>query len=125
MDNDHSIRPSIRILDLRSSEDFNTYHIKSARNSPLPNLTVETRSPLNFDEVDTLIDQWKELSSMIGKSETMEWICMESPLLILCYNGDTSRVMTAILRVKGVEAYSFRDGIDGLVSYLESLSQRN
>ncbi|KAB8297993.1 hypothetical protein EYC80_001766 [Monilinia laxa] len=125
MDYNHSIKLTIRILDLRSSIDFDTYHIKGAHNSPLPNLTPETRSPLNFDEIKTLVDQWKELNSMIGGSEIMEWICVDSPLLILCYDGDTSRVMTAILRAKGVEAYSFRDGIDGLASYLESLSRRN
>ena len=45
-------------------------------------------------------------------------IGLRGPLVLLCYNGDTSRIATAILRSKEIEAYSFMHGMDGLKDFL-------
>lgn len=38
-------------------------------------------------------------------------------VLVLCYNGDTARVATSVLRAKGLEADSVRGGFHALKLY--------
>lgn len=112
---------SVRFIDLRSRIDFETCHVTGAYSSPLPNLAAETKSPFDFGDTDALLDQWKELNLMLGSPGVAQWLfTIKSPLVVLCYNGDTSRIMTAILRARGVEAYSFMDGMPGMMKYLAS-----
>ena len=35
-------------------------------------------------------------------------------MLVICYNGDTARVATSVLRAKGIEADSLRGGYQAL-----------
>ncbi|KAK2821762.1 hypothetical protein FQN49_007698 [Arthroderma sp. PD_2] len=120
LDNTNHLR-TIRFIDLRSRVDFESCHVIGAYSSPLPNSEAESKSPFDFGDIDTLIDQCKELDAMIENPEVSEWLfTTKSSLVVLCYNGDTSRVMTTILRARGVEAYSFIDGMPGLVKYLAS-----
>lgn len=112
---------SVRFVDLRSHNDFESCHVTGAYSSPLPSLAAETNSPFDFGDIQTLLDQSKELNAMLEHPEISQWFfTIKSPLVVLDYNGDTSRVMTANLRARGVEAYSFRDGISGLMKYLAS-----
>lgn len=119
LDSHHS--SSVRWVDLRSSIDFETCHVTVAHSSPLPNLTAETKSSFDFGDIQTLLDQSKELKSMIESPAFSQWLLTaKSPLVVLDYNGDASRVMTAMLRARGIEAHSFRDGMSGLTKYLAS-----
>lgn len=114
---------SIRFVDLRSRNDFESCHITGAYSSPLPGSVAETKSPYDFGDTKVLLDQWKELNLMLRSPEASQWLCTKgSPLVVICYNGDTSRILTAILRAQGVEAYSFRDGMPGVIKYLVSQS---
>ncbi|KAL8852334.1 MAG: hypothetical protein Q9221_002830 [Calogaya cf. arnoldii] len=110
----------IRVLDIRSRSDFESRHITTAYNTPLPKLCAETASPFNFNDTATLVEQCEGLGLMLtASSDTAPWLLKaEEPLVVVCYNGDTSRIMAAILRARGVEAYSFRDGMDGVVRFL-------
>lgn len=38
-------------------------------------------------------------------------------VLVVCYNGDSARVATSVLRAKGLEADSVRGGLHGLRAY--------
>ncbi|KAL8767045.1 MAG: hypothetical protein Q9209_006339 [Squamulea sp. 1 TL-2023] len=118
---DTNLSCHVCFIDLRSRIDFESCHVKGAYSCPLPNLAAETKSPFNFDRTDTLLDQWKELNLMLANPGASQWLfTVKTPLIVLCYNGDTSRMMAAILRARGVEVYSFKDGMPGIVMYLTS-----
>lgn len=113
---------AVRFLDLRSPVDFQASHITGAHNSPLSGLSAETLSPFNFDEIQTLTDQCAQLDAMMESPVMSEWIFgSKVPLVVIDYNGDTSRILVAALRSRGLEAYSFIDGMSGLEKYLASL----
>jgi len=115
--------PSVNFLDLRSRPDFELSHVTGAYSSPLPNLAAKTKSPFDFEDVEALIDQWKELNLLIESPAASQWLStIKHPLVVICYNGDTSRLLTAILRARGVEAYSFSNGMPGLLKYLDDQS---
>lgn len=101
---------NVTIIDLRSSQDFDDGHIPSAISTPLTNLTAATPSP--FDDVDTLQDQWTDLKAKC-KDEELGRILngATGSCMVLCYNGETSRLATAVMRVQGVEAYSVKGGM--------------
>ena len=113
---------SVRFVDLRSRIDHESCHVTGAYSSPLPNLAAVTKSPFDFGDTGALLDQCKELNVMLAHPGFSQWLfTTQSPLVVICYNGDTSRIMTAILRARGVEAYSFMDGMPGIIKYLASL----
>lgn len=102
--------PKPTIIDLRSSSDFATGHIPTAINAPLANLTADTPSP--FDDVDTLQTQWADLKAQCTEGEV--GCALQGrfgPFMMLCWNGETSRLATAVMRAMGVEAYSVRGGM--------------
>ncbi|KAH8427544.1 uncharacterized protein LDX57_005257 [Aspergillus melleus] len=93
-----------------------------AFSAPLPGLTADTITPFNFDEINKLVEQYKGLESLLEDQQISEWIFKEGPpVVVVDYNGDTSRILVASLRAKGVEAYTFIDGVPGLQKYLDSL----
>lgn len=111
--------PDVRFLDLRSPADFEVSHVSGAFNYPLQGLSSDTLSPFNFDEINTLVDQSTRLNAMIEEPDLTKWINeVKTPLVVIDYNGDTSRVLVAALRARDVEAYSFIDGMSGLEKYL-------
>lgn len=115
--------PAVRFLDLRTSADFGAGHVKGAFNAHLPGLTAETITPFNFDEINTLVEQSKGLERLLEDENVSDWVFKEGPpLVVVDYNGDTSRILVASLRAKGVEAYTFIDGVPGLLKYLQSLN---
>jgi rhodanese-related sulfurtransferase len=113
--------PSIRVVDLRSTDDFNNHHITGAYSCPAPHLTADTKTPFDFGDPNALVNQWKDLNTMLENSELVsKFFGADGPVLILCYNGETSRLLTAMVRGRGVDAYSFRGGVSGLIEYLDS-----
>ncbi|KAI0387362.1 tryptophan synthase beta subunit-like PLP-dependent enzyme [Hypomontagnella monticulosa] len=115
-----AVPSSIRFVDLRSRVDFDLCHVKSAYNFPMSGLTAETKSPFDFGDINALIEQSKGVDSLLKSPELSKWLSgATSPLVVLCYNGETSRLMTAALRAQGVEAYSFKGGMPGLAKYLD------
>lgn len=112
---------AIRCIDLRSPEDFEECHVQGAFTSPLDGLTPTSTSVFEFGEPQVLIDQWKRLKAKIEDAGVSKWLsAATNPLLVLDYDGNTSRVMAAALRARGFEAYSFKDGMSGLAKWLNS-----
>ena len=57
--------------------------------------------------------QWLELETMF-RNETALARLQGHHVLVICYNGDTARVATSVLRAKGIEADSLRGGYQAL-----------
>ena len=107
------------LLDLRGPEDFACGHISAAINFPLKALKRETSSP--FQDSSVLESQWLELESMFhsgGSLESASAMDGGQPIILVCYEGDTSRVATSVLRSRGIEALSIAGGMEGLSKLL-------
>lgn len=98
------------LLDLRSSADFDVCHLPGAVNRPLLSCSSSTPSP--FFNPQLLESQWLELESVFDIS-TVEILSNKSVFLV-CYDGDTSRIATSVLRAKGISACSIRLGVRDL-----------
>ena len=113
----NSVKPEqslkVTVIDLRSSKDFDDEHVCGAISTPLANLTAATPRP--SDNVDTLQQQWKDLKAKCEGEELKNALNTASnSCLVLCYNGETSRMATAIMRAQGVEACSVMGGMVAL-----------
>lgn len=103
------------ILDLRTADDFARWHLSSSVNVPLHSL--DSRAPGPFSDPTVLEAQWLELESLFSESNTLSKL-QAHRVLLLCYNGDTARVATSVLRAKGIEADSVRGGYRALMDIL-------
>lgn len=108
----------IVLLDLRTREDFQAWRFPLSINLPLEALSSDTCSP--FGDSSTLEKQWLELEALFehGLARTPlndEKSLVGHQVLVICYDGDTSRVATSILRAKNIEACSMRGGIRGML----------
>ncbi|MCB0568492.1 MAG: rhodanese-like domain-containing protein [Phaeodactylibacter sp.] len=75
--------PDYYVIDLRSADDYNAGHIKDAHNTTMANV---------LDEAD--------------KAGT-------TPLLVVCYTGQTAARATGLLRLMGHTAYTLKWGMSG------------
>ena len=106
------------LLDFRTREDFQAWRFPLSVNLPLETLNSETCSP--FEDSSTLEKQWLELEALFehglaGTPLIDEQSLVGHQILVICYDGDTSRVATSILRAKNIEACSVRGGIRGML----------
>ncbi|KHJ31434.1 putative cysteine synthase b [Erysiphe necator] len=108
-----------QILDLRTAKDFNIWHLPGAISKPLVSLTAETRNP--FFDTETMEVIWSELMIMFS-SHTAKNMAGSKKVALICYDGDTSRVATSILRARGVAAVNLMGGMNGLADQVRGLS---
>ncbi|KJX94738.1 cysteine synthase b like protein [Zymoseptoria brevis] len=110
----------LRIIDLRSSAHFELCHVRNALNLPV---RQATESPFDFGDPKVLRTQCEHLASIMKDSATLRFL-NESvrPLLILDYNGNTSRILAARLRAQGIEAYTMFDGMPGFLRFHNNLA---
>lgn len=104
---DHSL-----LIDLRTHCDFNRWSFPYSRNLPLRSLDAGTDSP--FKDAAILEKQWLELDALFRVDSSLMDELHGKHVLALCYDGDTSRVATSLLRAKGIDACSLRGGLRGL-----------
>ncbi|KAK2774706.1 hypothetical protein FQN53_003513 [Emmonsiellopsis sp. PD_33] len=95
------------VIDLRQLVDFETWHLPDAINFSLTSLNSSTPSP--FADPKVMEAQWLELEGIFLHISNLSSFNARR-VLVLCYNGDTARVATSILRAKGVEADCIRGG---------------
>lgn len=107
----------ILFFDLRSAPDFIEYHVAGAVNSPLQGLSKHNTSPFDFDDTSELKRQWSILQTKLADEESAH-LEESTAVIVLDYNGDTSRVATAIMRSKGQSAFSFLHGMPGVQLFL-------
>lgn len=109
---EHPSSSIAKVLDLRSPEDFEHGHISGAISTPLANLTATTPNP--YDDGKLLQSQWKDLKDKFS-GDDFERVGSR-PVVVVCYNGETSRLASALLRGQGYEAYSIAGGVSRLGS---------
>ncbi|OJJ33221.1 hypothetical protein ASPWEDRAFT_43297 [Aspergillus wentii DTO 134E9] len=109
--NDIVLRPQCCVLDLRTATDFATWHLPQSVNIPLH--SVDSHTPKPFSDPSVLEAQWLELESIFAKDNAISQL-QNHHVLVICYNGDTARVATSVLRAKGIEADSLRGGYQAL-----------
>ena len=104
---------NITLLDLRSKRDFDDRHIRGSVSTPLRDLTPASESL--FDDVEALHAQWVNMKAKFdGDDLPHGFDPVSGPMIVLCYNGETSRLATAVMRAKGWEAYSIKGGMSAI-----------
>ena len=105
------LRPGCCVLDLRTALDFSTWHLPGSVNVPLDSLN--SHSPKPFANPAVLEAQWAELETLFKTDHRLSQLRGQH-VLVICYNGDTARVATSVLRAKGIEGDSLRGGYQAL-----------
>lgn len=98
-----------------------TSRILGSYNLPLRSLNAADLSP--FFDADILEAQWKELEATFTKERIDAHELPGRDVYVICYNGDTARVATSVLRAKGIAAYSIKGGFTELRQVLPQLLQ--
>ncbi|KAK7745691.1 hypothetical protein SLS62_009657 [Diatrype stigma] len=120
----HQVVPQrdVTVLDLRQSIDFVQGSLPRAINVPLSSLSTSDRGSGDGDATATspffdaalLEKTWRELEDLFSADRIAELRGRRT--LVVCYDGDTSRVATSVLRAKGVEASNIRGGVKALTT---------
>ncbi|KAJ5580844.1 hypothetical protein N7450_007145, partial [Penicillium hetheringtonii] len=108
-----TLKPQHRVIDLRKSEDFQAWHLPGSINLSLDSIGPHSPSP--FSDPSILEAQWVELEQ-IFQSRILSDLG-SCHVLVLCYDGDTARVATSVLRARGLDADSVRGGYRALKVY--------
>ncbi|KAJ5222686.1 uncharacterized protein N7469_008926 [Penicillium citrinum] len=108
-----TLKPQHRVIDLRKSEDFRAWHLPGSINLSLDSIGPHSLSP--FSDPSILEAQWVELEQ-IFQSRILSDLG-SCHVLVLCYDGDTARVATSVLRARGLDADSVRGGYRALKVY--------
>ncbi|KAM0237132.1 hypothetical protein ACHAPO_004477 [Fusarium lateritium] len=99
------------IIDLRQPRDFGNFHLPGAVNMPF----VNDNTPSPFSDAKLLETLWKCLEDTFGKpGQELQSLLQGKRILLTCYDGDSARVATSVLRAKGYEADSIRGGFQAL-----------
>lgn len=103
--------PDTIVIDLRQFEDYDCFSLPGSINFPL----VEASSPSPFSEPKVLASLWHRLEAKLVSGDGD--ICArlrDKRSLIICYDGDSARVATSVLRAKGYAADSMNGGIQAM-----------
>lgn len=108
------------IIDLRQPNDFDMFHLPGAINMPF----VHDGTPSPFSDAKLLESLWKNLESAFKAPEAeVQSLLSGRRVLVTCYDGDSARVATSVLRAKGYEADSIRGGFQALSKMRQSSNQ--
>ncbi|KAF4960962.1 hypothetical protein FGADI_612 [Fusarium gaditjirri] len=108
------------IVDLRQSDDFSMFHLPGAVNMPF----VQDGTPSPFTDAKLLESLWKNLEGAFKvPGEELQSLLNGRRVLLTCYDGDSARVATSVLRAKGYEADSIRGGFQALNKMRQSSNQ--
>ena len=98
----------LRLIDLRSSADALPMH-EDISPVPLPGLKADDPSP--FDNNSVLEKQWYGLGHLMKSGLLTRDVPKDVPAILLCYNGETSRLACSMLRGRGFKAFSAKGGL--------------
>lgn len=85
--------------------------------SPLKQLTERTGDI--YSDSNALHMHWRNLKSKF-EAESARLGSKTSPLLVLCYDGETSRLAVSILRAQGYSAFSVFGGYHALMDSVKA-----
>ena len=104
-------QPQTSIIDFRQPLDFHDFHLPGSVNVPF----VHEDTPSPFSEPYILESLWKRLEETFkAPNEELRDLLRGRRILLLCYDGDSARVATSVLRAKGYEADSVKGGFKAL-----------
>lgn len=99
------------IIDLRQAADFEEFHVPGSTNVPF----VEGDQPSPFSDPTVLKTLWTRLEDTFKiPNQDIQSLIQSKRVLLLCYDGDSSRVANSVLRAKGYETESIRGGFNVL-----------
>ena len=107
-------QPQTCIIDLRQPLDFHDFHLPGSVNVPL--VHEDTPSPFSEPSGPYILESlWKRLEEAFkAPSKELRDLLCGRRILLLCYDGDSARVATSVLRAKGHEADSIKGGFKAL-----------
>lgn len=104
-------QPQTSIIDLRQPLDFQDFHLPGSVNVPF----VHEDTPSPFSEPYILEALWKRMEETFkSPSPQLLGLLQGRRVLLVCYDGDSARVATSVLRAKGHEADSIKGGFRAL-----------
>ncbi|KAJ4263095.1 hypothetical protein NW762_006713 [Fusarium torreyae] len=104
-------RQDTTVIDLRQPQDFDNFHLPGAVNMPFVHADV----PSPFSDAKLLESLWKTFEdSFKAPGNDVQSLLQGRRVLLTCYDGDSARVATSVLRAKGYEADSIRGGFQAL-----------
>ncbi|KAF5545594.1 cysteine synthase A [Fusarium mexicanum] len=108
------------IIDLRQADDFSMFHLPGAVNMPF----AQRGTPSPFSDAKLLESLWKNLEGAFkAPGAELQSLLSGRRVLLTCYDGDSARVATSVLRAKGYEADSIRGGYQALNKIRQSSNQ--
>ncbi|KAH7211733.1 tryptophan synthase beta subunit-like PLP-dependent enzyme [Fusarium oxysporum] len=108
------------IIDLRQPDDFSMFHLPGAVNMPF----VQDGTPSPFSDAKLLESLWKNLDGAFkAPGAEVQSLLSGRRVLLTCYDGDSARVATSVLRAKGYEADSIRGGFQALNKMRQSSNE--
>ncbi|KAI1111350.1 tryptophan synthase beta subunit-like PLP-dependent enzyme [Nemania sp. NC0429] len=111
-------KADVSIIDLRQSQDFASYNLPGSIN--LPAAQASSASPFFAPAVMTAL--WTQLENAFANpGKNLMNLSQDKRVLVLCYDGDSARVATSVLRAKGYVADSVKGGFSNF-GPLESLA---
>jgi rhodanese-related sulfurtransferase len=102
----------VKVIDIRNPTDFQNGSLEGAKNVPFDTVRTDVASP--FDDVAILESQWLEMNERVSRNFENELNEHVDSVVTICYNGESARLLTSILRAHGVEAYSVKGGFSSL-----------
>jgi rhodanese-related sulfurtransferase len=105
--------PRVAVIDLRPSGMFAASHVRGSHNIPL----ALSQKDL-FGDAKRVEQRWAELRQSLD-GDAWVWR-VEGTVLVLCADGDSSRMATAMLRARGREALCVEGGFSALYAHLKA-----
>lgn len=105
------LKSGVAIIDLRQAIDFEKFSLPDSINLPF----ADQSRPSPFFDPSVLESLWRKLDNhFTTPRDELLPLVQRKQILLLCYDGDSSRVATSVLRAKGYEAVSIRGGFRAL-----------
>lgn len=104
-------KPGTAVIDLREAADFARFHLPGSANVPL--VRADAAGP--FSDAAALAALWRRLEAAFAPPRPELAAAQRAQrVLLLCYDGDSARVATSVLRARGCAADSVRGGFRAL-----------
>ncbi|TDZ61130.1 Cysteine synthase [Colletotrichum trifolii] len=120
-----SISPSALVVDLRSEADFKARHVPDSYSVPLESLKSRLVDGDLFGDADAVYTVWTEMQKSFDQPRVSRRLqgarAARKTVLLVCYNGDASKLASSTLRARDYEAFSVHGGLKALWPKVESL----
>ncbi|KAL0933683.1 cysteine synthase K/M:Cysteine synthase B [Colletotrichum truncatum] len=118
------ISPSVLVLDFRNEAAFKTQHLPGSYSVPLEGLTSTLADGDLFGDAESVHMIWTHIQKSIDQPNVAKRLQKardnHCTVMLICYNGDASRLASSTLRAMGNEAFSVQGGFEALWAELES-----